>query len=146
MFNLEELGAWASILGLVVGLAAVGISIWVLLRVEKLSRRLVLDVRVPSLIEPIRKAASMLKDAQFQEDLLKQDARAEIRRILARLERSRKQLPTEFGERLSKLTEIELAVFEGSATSTQELYTHMVIVSDTLEDLVEERRLGARNG
>lgn len=146
MFNLEELGAWASILGLVVGLAAAGISIWVLLRVEKLSRRLVLDVRVPSLIEPIRKAASMLKDAQFQESLLEQDARADIRRILARLERSRNQLPAEFGERLSELKQIELAVFEDSVASTQELYTHMVIVSDILEDLVEERRLGARNG
>ena len=146
MSPFAELGAWASIAGTVVGAAALGVSIWVLLRVGSLSKRLILDIRVPSLIEPLRKAASKLKDAQFEKDTLEDESRVQVRRILASIDRLRDQLPDALETDLSRLRHLETQAFEGSNSSLQELYEQMMIVSDTLEEIVEERRVGARYG
>ena len=141
-----ELGAWASIAGGIVGATALAVSVCVLFRVGSLSKRLVLDIRVPSLIDPLRKAASKLKDAKFEKDRLDSDSSMEVQRILASIDRARDQLPDELASDLNRLRELEEGIFKGPNSSLQELYTQMIIVSDTLQELVEERRVGARYG
>ena len=146
MSPFAELGAWASIAGCVVGAAALAVSIWVLSRVGSLSKRLVLDIRVPSFVADLRAAASKLKDAQFEKDKLEGDSGVEVRRVLASIDRARSQLPDALDSDLSQLRKLELQVLEGSGSSLQELYTQMMIVSDNLEEIVQERRVGARYG
>ena len=146
MFSLADYGAWASIVGLAVGIAALSVSIWVLRRVDGLTRRLILDLRVPSLIGPLRNAATSLKDAEFKGENLGDDARTEVRRVLAGLYRLRAQLPDKLHSEIDGLQEIENGILDDSESNLQELYTRMVIMSDILEEVVEDRRLGARNG
>ena len=146
MSSLADYAAWASIAGLVVGIASLGVAIWVLRRVDGLTRRLILDLRVPSLIKPLRDAATSLKDAEFKRENLKGDARTEVRRVLASLYRLGNQLPSRLHTEIDRLQAIEKGIFEDSESSLQELYTQMVIMSDILVEVSEERRLGAKNG
>lgn len=146
MSPVAEVSAWSSIVGLVVGAAALAISVWVLFRIGGLSKRLILDIRVPTLIEPLRKAATKLKDSKFDKNNLRGDSSGDVRRILASIHRIRDQLPNPLKVEVDRLKKLELEVFEGSNLSLEELYTQMIIVSDTLQEMVEERRVGARNG
>ena len=142
MFSLADYGAWASIVGLVVGIAALSVSIWVLRRVDGLTRRLILDLRVPSLIGPLRNAATSLKDAEFRGGNLSDDARADVRRVLASLYRLRTQLPEKLHSEIDGLQEIGNRILDDSESNLQELYTQMIIMSDILEEVVEERTSG----
>ena len=71
---------------------------------------------------------------------------AEVRRALASVYRAQGELPAEFQAEVDQLQKLEKASFEGPESSLQDLYTRLVIVSDTLGEVVEERRLGARSG
>lgn len=101
---------------------------------------------MPSFVDSLRRAASILKDAQFQKDGLDGDSVGEMRRVLASIDRAQNRLPEALKPNLSQLKEIEKQVFEGSNSSLLDLYTHMLIVSDTLQELVQEWRVSARHG
>lgn len=94
----------------------------------------------------MRNAATSLKDAEFKSENLSDDARTEVRRVLASLYRLRSQLPDKLNSEIGGLQEIGNRRLDDSESNLQELYMQMVIMSDILEEVVEERRLGAKNG